>query len=60
MLPGITLKVLDGGKIGLKLLGQVREDVDVHRVVLGRCDYYLGLKIRFSGVEMLKILCRSS
>ena len=45
MLPGITLKVLDGGKIGLELLGQVREDVDVHRVVLGLCDYYLGLKI---------------
>ena len=60
MLPGITLKVLDGGKIGLELLGQVREDVDVHRVVLGRCDYYLGLKIWFSGVKILRILCRSS
>ena len=45
MLPGINLKMLDGGKIGLELLGQVREDVDVHRVVLGRRDYYLGLKI---------------
>ena len=45
MLPRITLKVLDGGKIGLELLGQVGEDVDVHRVVLRRCDNYLGLKI---------------
>ena len=46
--------MLDGGKIGLELLGQVGEDVDVHRVVLRRCDYYLGLKIGFSGVKILK------